>query len=85
MASINKPVYFNIETEKELLIYADSIGKRQFSQWVKDKLRAEMTSKGLQEVKNTNEIQDVEIKKELTTPGRSQSVEKKSLVWSCKL
>lgn len=83
MASVNKPVYFNVETEKDLLFYADSLGKRQFSQWVKEKLREEMISKnkGVQEVIKAEAIQEIDIKKELPVQERSQFDAKKSIVW----
>lgn len=90
MASINKPVYFNVETEKDLLKYADSLGKRQFSQWVKEKLRQDMIRKGskeivVQEVKiEADAIREDEIKQKLTTQERSQLESKKSLVWNFK-
>jgi len=40
MAAVNKPVYFNIEGDKELLIFACSLPG--FSTWVKDKIRDEL-------------------------------------------
>lgn len=83
-------MYFNVETEKDLLKYADSLGKRQFSQWVKEKLRQDMIRKGskeivVQEVKiEADAIREDEIKQKLTTQERSQLESKKSLVWNFK-
>jgi NADH dehydrogenase FAD-containing subunit len=40
---VNKPVYFNIERDKTLLDFANSISN--FSNWVKEKIREELTNK----------------------------------------
>ena len=68
MASQNKPVYFNIETEKELLDFADGVN---FSNWVKGKIREDIQKIG----------KEVQIKKE-TEVKNIQPDDKKQLVWS---
>ena len=70
MASQSKQIYFNIDTEKILLDYANKVS---FSKWVKEKIREEIQQK---EVKSQV---DQQVQQKLAEVN--QPVIKKSLVW----
>jgi hypothetical protein len=56
MASQGKQVYFNVETEQDLLEFANSI-KPSFSSWVKDHIRKAIeTTKGQTNSKTTTDL-----------------------------
>jgi len=66
MASQSKQIYFNIDTEKRLLDYANSIN---FSNWVKEKIREEIQKSEVEQ----------RVKEKLAEINQSEV--KKSLVW----
>jgi len=67
MAGQNKQIYFNIDTEKKLLDYANSLS---FSTWVKEKIREEIQKKEV----------DQQVQQKLADVN--QPVAKKSLIWN---
>jgi hypothetical protein len=64
MASQTKQTYFNIETEKELLEFANNISS--FSTWVKEKIKEELNRLKTQEIQKPTDIQDRQAERKQT-------------------
>lgn len=57
MASVNKPTYFNIEGDKELLEFANSLPS--FSTWVKEKIREELSKHKSLEIQENQKLAEI--------------------------
>ena len=71
MAHQSKPVSFNIDTEKELLTYANTLN---FSSYVKEKIRKDLLLLQHQSSPSQNELPKIH-------PPQSSPAQQKSLVW----